>query len=228
MLTRVQSSLISRALLSQNERKPSPPKEIVWFTAQYACSSRGLISPAWCGINFRQCLWSHPDKSLLKTGCHCAEMICKINPLLYLQSSNHSPAVLFPNPSIIPGKCGMLENKAQINFYKACFSRQHPVEWSTKHAIVYPVKNLRETEAPVYCRNTCLGCISCKVGLSDPAPLRSSFYRFLQMWIKCLEDLWPFRKYLQSFSHQPVNPMASHPKHRRAAMESYWTQTKGW
>lgn len=206
MLTRVQSSLISRALLSQNERKPSPPKEIVWFTAQYACSSRGLISPAWCGINFRQCLWSHPDKSLLKTGCHCAEMICKINPLLYLQSSNHSPAVLFPNLSIIPGKCGMLENKAQINFYKACSSRQHPVEWSTKRAIVYPVKNLSETEAPVYCRNTCLGCISRKVGLSDPAPLCSSFYRVLADVDKMFRRPLTFQKVpaeLQSPACQP-------------------------
>lgn len=30
-----------------------------------------------------------------------------------------------------------------------------------------PAENLRETEAPRFCRNTSLGCIPCRVGLPD-------------------------------------------------------------
>ena len=94
-------------------------------------------------------------------------MICEINASLYLQTSNHSPSVHFPNLSITPGKRSMLENKAQTNCCKACSSRQAPAEQSARCAIYLSCRTSQRNWSPAHCRNSCLHCIPCWTGLPD-------------------------------------------------------------
>lgn len=136
-------------------------------------------------------------------------MICKINPSLYLQSSNHSPSVQFPNLSITPGKRSILENKARINFCKACSRRQAPAEWSASYAICLSRgKSCRNRG------NSCLGCIPCRVALPDTdfqcSSLNSTATGLADVdkMLGKTSDL--SENTCKSFSHQPVNPMASH------------------
>lgn len=144
----------------------------------------------------------------------CTGMICRINPPLYLQSSNPSPSVQFPNLSITPGKCRILESKAQL-----LLDEEQDVQFSC------PGGNPTETEAPTRCRNSCFGCIPCGAALPGTDPRHSRLKHSHRSW-RCgqnaWKDLWPDRKYLQSFSQQPVNRLASHSKHRRASKGSYW------
>lgn len=170
------------------------------------------------------------DKSLLNMGCCCTGMICKINPSLYLQNSDHSPSVQFPNLSIMPGKCDILENKAQISFCKACSSRQCLAERSTRCAIVHPAENLRGTEIPMYCRNSCLSCISCRAALSESELSAVNWTVKLQVPADMYKMLRKTSDLSESTCRASVTNLTIpwHPNYRRAAMGSYWIQSTGW